>query len=34
MPKTKKTLKSQLTLRIYNQEDKDILDKAQNKIGI
>ena len=34
MPKTKKTLKSQLTLRIYNQEDKDILDKAYNKIGI
>ena len=31
MPKIKQTLKSQLTLRIYNQEDKDILDKAYNK---
>ena len=31
MPKTKQTLKSQLTLRIYNQEDKDILDKAYNR---
>ena len=31
MPKIKQTLKSQLTLRIYNQEDKDILDKAYNR---
>ena len=31
MPKIKQTLKSQLTLRIYNQEDKDILDKAFNR---
>ena len=31
MSKIKQTLKSQLTLRIYNQEDKDILDKAYNR---
>ena len=32
MPKIKQTLKSQLTLRIYNQEDKDILDKAKEAL--